>query len=619
MSIPDSLVEEVRQRGDLVELVSEHTRLKRSGRTFRGPCPLHGGEGPNFSVDPARNLFKCFVCQEGGDVFAFPMKMLGLGFVDAVRFVAERAGIEIPDPREQRREVDPFERHYEVNAFAAEWFERQLREDDGARAREYLERRGLGSEAVQRFRLGWAPEAWTALGDAARKQGISNELLLELGLVKESTKGGREPYDAFRGRLIFPILDLGGRVLAFGGRVIGEVEEHVPKYLNSPETPIYRKGQVLYGLHWSRGPIRKAETALVVEGYLDFVSLSANGVPNVVAPLGTALTSAQAELLARYAPKAVLLYDSDTAGLKATFRSGDELLRAGVEVLVASLPEGEDPDSLVRSRGARALHDYLRDAVDVLERKIQILERRDYFGSISRTRQAIDALLPTVRAASDEVLREVYVARIAERTGVSRETIAREVAEAPGRDVRPRGTPERRRRGEGRRAEDFRETAQQKAEVASERTVLVLALADARWLEQAASQLGAEHFRHPVYRRLFEEMMALHAEGARSAGVGWEALFPEELLATLQELRAPEAVERVSPPEEFFGPSVQRILLREYEDRIAEIQRRIVGAAAVEAQALQAELERLRGEMREQRLLEVRMHGMLRRAQPEES
>jgi DNA primase len=615
LSIPDSVVEEVRQRGDLVELASEHTRLKRSGRTFRGPCPLHGGEGPNFSVDPARNIFRCFVCGESGDLFSFPMKMLGLGFVDAVRYVAERVGVEIPDPREQRREVDPYERHYEVNAFAAEWFQRRLKEGEGsAAAREYLERRGVGAEAVERFGLGWAPEAWTALGDAARKQGIDNDLLLELGLVKESTKGRREPYDAFRGRLIFPILDLGGRVVAFGGRVIGPVEEHVPKYLNSPETPIYRKGQVLYGLRWSRGPIRKAETALVVEGYMDFVSLAAAGVANAVAPLGTAMTTEQAELLARYAQRVILLYDSDAAGLKATFRSGDELLRAGVEVLVATLPAGEDPDSLVRSKGAKALQGFLRDAVDVLERKIQILERRDYFGSIAGTRQAIDALLPTVRAASDEVLRGVYVTRIAERTGVPRETIEREVAEAPGRDVRPSGAPERRRRAEGRRAEDFHAASQVRADLASERTVLVLSLADESRLEQAATRLGPAHFRHPLYRRIFEEMMNLHAEGARAAGAGWTELFPEELLPTVEELRTPEAVEAVSPPDEFFEPSLRRMLLRQYEERIAEIQAQIAVAAPGEADALQEELMRLRREMREQRLLEVRMHGMLRGA-----
>jgi DNA primase len=617
-SIPDSLIEEVRQRGDLVELVSEHTKLRRSGRTYRGPCPLHGGEGPNFSVDPGKNVFKCFVCGEGGDLFAFPMKMLGMSFLDSVRFIAERVGIPIPEARAEQQVIDPYERHHETNAFAADWFRRQLWEgDEGAEARAYLERRGIGREAAERFELGWAPESWTALGDAARKHGIPNDLLMTLGLVKESTKGGREPYDAFRGRLIFPIKELGGRVVAFGGRVIVPVEDHVPKYLNSPETPVYRKGDVLYGLNWSRGAIRRAESALVVEGYMDYVSLAAAGVENLVAPLGTAMTQHQAELLARYAPRVILLYDSDSAGLKATFRSGDELLRAGAEVLVATLPDGEDPDSLVRAGGAKALQGFLRDAVDVLERKIQILERRDYFRSIAGVRRAIDSLLPTVRAATDEVLRGVYIARISERTGVPRETIEREVAEAPARDTRPAHSPERRRREDGRRAEDAqaRGAAAVRADVASERTVIALALLDDGLLEQAAGRLSPDHFRHPLYRAIYEELIQLHAEGAHGPDRGWLDLFPEELLEPLQELLSPEVAESLSPTGQFFEPSLRRILLREYDDRMVELQRQITVARPEEAGPLQDEMTRLQREMAELNLVEIRKHGMLRQAQ----
>jgi DNA primase len=618
LSIPDSIIEEVRQRGDLVELVSEHTKLRRSGRTYRGPCPLHGGEGPNFSVDPARNVFKCFVCGEGGDLFAFPMKMLGMNFLESVRFVAERAGVEIPEERAEARAVDPHERHHETNAFAADWFRRQLwDETEGAEARSYLERRGISREAAERFELGWAPEGWTALGEAARRHGIPDDLLLSLGLVKESTKGGREPYDTFRGRLIFPIKELGGRVVAFGGRVIAPVEEHVPKYLNSPETPVYRKGDLLYGLNWSRGAIRRAEMALVVEGYMDYVALASAGIENLVAPLGTAMTQRQAELLARYAPRIVLLYDSDTAGLKATFRSGDELLRAGAEVLVATLPDGEDPDSLVRAGGAKALQGYLRDAVDVLERKIQILERRDYFGSIAGVRRAIDALLPTVRAATDEVLRGVYIARISERTGVPKETIEREVTELPARDTRPPEAPDRRRRAEGRRAEDARArtAAAVRAEVASERTVVALALLDEALLEQAAGRLDPEHFRHPLYRRIYEELMQLHAEGGRGPDQSWLDLFPDELLGPLQEILAPEVAESLTPAGQFFEPSLRRILLREYEEKMAELQRQLTIAGADEEQPIQAEMARLHREMVELNLIELRKHGMLRQAQ----
>ncbi|MET0398458.1 MAG: DNA primase [Longimicrobiaceae bacterium] len=614
MSIPDAIIDEVRHRGDLVEIVSEYTRLKRSGRTFRGPCPLHGGSGPNFSVDPSKNVFKCFTCGEAGDIFSFPMKHLGMDFLDAVRFVAARAGVEIPERQERRPEDDPNRRLYEVNDFAAEWFRRRLWDDaEGKKAREYLEGRGIGRKAAERFGLGWAPEEWSAFGDAARKQGIPNELLLSLGLVKESQKGNREPYDAFRGRIIFPIEDMGGRVVAFGGRILGRAEEHIPKYLNSPETPVYHKGDLLYGLGWSRGAIRKAEAVLVVEGYMDYVSLAAHGVENAVAPLGTAMTEAQAELIGRYAPRAILLYDSDRAGLKATFRSGDELLRAGVEVLVATLPEGEDPDSLVRARGEAALRRYLDDAVDVLERKMQILERKGFFTSIAGTRRAIDALMPTIRAASDEVLRGVYLRRLSEKTGVPQDTLHKEVADAPARDSRPRGLPERRERGEGRRAEDFaaRPAPRVVTSLGPERNLLLLMLRDEAWVERTVNVVAAEEFRSPVYRTIFEKLIEL--EGNRDAEGEWAASFPAEVVTEMEELRGDPEAQEIPDAEDFFQANIRDLLARPYEERLTEIGREMEVGTAEQRRVLLEEMMQVTALMRQRGLL--RKSGILRTAQ----
>jgi len=580
MPIPDHLVEEIRSRADIVEILSEHTRLKRSGRTFRGPCPLHGGEGPNLSVDPAKGFYKCFVCGEGGTVYTFLMKHLGMTYPDAIRTIAERVGVEIPDEREERREEDPNQPLYEINLFARDWFRKQLTgTEGGATARAYLEKRGIGAAAIERFGLGWAPEEWTAFGDAARRHGIPNPLLLQLGLVKESQKGGREPYDAFRGRVIFPIEDTGGRVVAFGGRILGSAEDHVPKYLNSPETPIYHKGSLLYGLGWSRGAIRKEETALVVEGYMDYVSLASHGVENAVAPLGTAMTDEQAVLISRYARRVILLYDSDKAGLKATFRSGDALLQSGVEVLVATLPDGEDPDSLVRAKGAPVLRKYLDDAVDVLERKIQILERKNYFGSIRGIRQAIDALLPTVRAASDEVLRGVYVGRIADKTGVPRDTLEREVAEGPVAERRRPGAPA---------PPDPRKVAAQQAQARGketaardgarlvdnpERIILLLMFRDEQWIERAAGELGPRDFRHPAYQLIYAGLV--ETEGRRDPGGEWLRHFPPDLLPLVEELRGDPEAATLSPAEAFFWGSLYRIRARSLEARLAEIEREI--------------------------------------------
>jgi DNA primase len=547
-------------------------------------------------VDPAKGFYKCFVCGEGGTVYTFLMKHLGMSYPEAIRSVAERVGIEIPDERERRQELDPNQPLYEVNAFAADWFQKRLWEDDrGKDAREYLERRGITHETAERFGLGWAPEEWTALGDAARKHGIDNGRLLALGLAKES-KNAREPYDTFRARIIFPIEDLGGRVVAFGGRILGEADERTPKYLNSPETPIYHKGNVLYGLGWSRGAIRKEEAVLVVEGYMDYVSLASHGVANAVAPLGTAMTQEQAELISRYAPRAILLYDSDKAGLKATFRTGDELLRAGVEVLVATLPEGEDPDSLLRSQGQGALKRFLDDAVDVLERKIQILERKDFFSSIKGTRQAIDALLPTVRAASDELVRGMYIGRISEKTHVPRETLEREVGSA--RDPRLPASLERRRRDEGRRAEDF-VPAPARADIRTnaERSLLLLMVHDERWVEEAVKHVEPGILSFPLYRALYQGL--LDVEGQRDGEGEWLTRFPPEVLPLLEELRGDPEVASMVPAEAFFRGSVAQILERAHLERLAELNRQLNIASPEQQMMLLREKADLVKSMRE--------------------
>ncbi len=599
--IPDSIVEEVRSRADLVEIISEHTRLKRSGRTFRGPCPLHGGEGPNFSVDPARNVFKCFVCGEGGDLFAFPMKHLGMNFTEAVRWIASRVGVEIPDEEPRHREPDPDDPLREANAFAAEWFRAQLLDaEEGREAREYLARRGISAEVCEKFGIGWAPAGWSGLSDAARIRGISRDILLQLGLLKESTRTARQPYDAFRGRIIFPIQDLAGHVVAFGGRVIASAEEHVPKYLNSPESRIYHKGELLFGLRWSRAAIRREEMALVVEGYVDYVSLASHGVENVVAPLGTAMTPQQAELIARYAPRAVLLYDSDLAGLKATFRSADELLRVGVEVLVATLPEGDDPDAVVQRGGSELLHQYVRDALDVLERKIQIMERKGAFSTIAGKRRAVDKLLPTVRSTADEVLRELYISRIADRTGLPRETIEREVQEG--------GVASRRQAGRGGDAaapsggRSSPASAHRRADerpvpsprMGAERNIILLLLRDEQWLERVASRLGPSDFRDPIYREIYAELLQLQAEGGHSDGTAWLAGLEEPVATRAQELLGDPEGWNLAHPDRFFEENLREIDLRNQLDRFLQIDNELRGADPTEQLRLLEEQRALR-------------------------
>ena len=344
--IPDDLIEQVREAADLVGIIGEQVELKRTGADYRGPCPFHGGTHRNFAVIPKKGMFYCFVCHAAGDVFTFFMKRLGMDYPTAVREVARRVGITIPERGPAGGGgPDPHEPLYTAVATAADWFGRQLGDSpEAAVARDYLASRHVELETALPLGLGYAPRGKPFL-DAMKGLGLRDEVLLEAGLVVKREDGTLAP--RFRGRLLFPIHEQRARIVGFGGRILGEGE---PKYLNSPDTPIFHKGRLLYNLHAAKHAIRKAERAILVEGYFDVLRLSLAGVEEVVAPLGTGLTSDQAQLLQRHAPHVILLYDSDEAGLRATFRAGDELLRERLRVSVASLPAGDSPASAGRFR-----------------------------------------------------------------------------------------------------------------------------------------------------------------------------------------------------------------------------------------------------------------------------
>jgi DNA primase len=328
--------------------------------------------------------------------------------------------------------------------------------------------------------------------------------------------------------------------------------------------------------------------ALVVEGYVDYVSLAAHGFPNAVAPLGTAMTEEQAALVKQYAPRAILLYDSDKAGLKATFRSADQLLRAGVEVLVATMPEGEDPDSLVRSQGADALRRHLDDAIDVMDRKLQLLERKGLFTSIAGTRRAIDALMPTVRAAKDEVLRGVYLKRISDRTGVPLDTLTREAAEG----IRADAESERRRAESAARRPAERPLRRPPPELrlrmGAERNLLMMMFHSERWVEECAKFVGPDEFEDPDYRRLFRVL--IETEGRRDAEGRWLLEFPEDLAGEVEAIRADAEHYDWAGASSFFAQSMDRILARPVERQARRLKQEMDASGEIDP-ALLARLQ----------------------------
>ncbi len=581
--IPDETIEQVRESADLVGIIGESVELKRTGSDYRGACPFHGGTHRNFAVIPKKGRYYCFVCHESGDVFSWLMKRFGMDYPTAVRDAARRAGIVIPE-RPGRVGPDPREPLYEAASVAQDWFTRRLMESpDAKEAREYLAGREISLETAAVHGLGFAPKGKAFL-EAMAELGVKQEVLLEAGLTARRDDGTVVP--RFRGRLLFPIHDLRGRLAGFGGRLLGPGE---PKYLNSPETPIFYKGRQLYNLHQAKGAIRKEESVILVEGYFDVLRLVLAGIEHVVAPLGTGLTGDQVSLLRRFAHTATLLYDSDQAGLRATFRAGDELLRHGMRVRVATLPEGEDPDTLVRAGGAAALEPLLRDAADVLERKIQLLEQRGWFEGMEHQREALDRLLPTIRAASDPITRDLYLKAVSERTGVSREALLQEVSQrssAPGAasPSRPAQTP----------PSASTETRRRRRVDSTERSLLRVLMKQPSWLRRAATEVPPEWFETPEFREIFENLV-------RSPEMGGSAIFFEQLSPGAR--RAWQYVDSIEPKygspdwDQTYTDAYRKLQIRPLKRQLEHLRLRMKEFSPDEYDALVREKQRLIAEI----------------------
>ena len=416
----------VRNAGDIVRLVSDYVPLKPAGRRLKGLCPFHHEKTPSFSVDPQMQLFYCFGCQAGGDAFKFVMLYEKLDFAEAVEFLAKRWGV--PLPKASARPGDDLKaRQLLINDAAATFFVSQWVDPSRGRpARAYIAKRGVSDEVAKRFSIGYAPESWDALGSALRSRGFKPTEILDAGLAV-ARKEGTGQYDRFRDRVIFPIQDVSGRTIAFGGRALGDSE---PKYLNSPETVTYVKGENLFGLNLAKEAIRREGFAILVEGYLDLVVLHQAGFENAVASLGTALTPAQVKLLARFAERVVVSYDGDAAGQSATARSLELFLDRGFDVRVAEIPGGLDPDDFVRERGAPAYEALVRQAPGYLDFIVQQeLAGRD----LSRPEEqvaAINAILPKLARLESPVHRAAWAGRLADALRIDDDLLMQELRNA---------------------------------------------------------------------------------------------------------------------------------------------------------------------------------------------
>ncbi|WP_234978070.1 DNA primase [Halanaerobium kushneri] len=423
----DEFINELKESVNLVDLVSDYLELKKSGNRYKGLCPFHSEKTPSFFVNPDNNFYHCFGCGAGGDAINFVMEIENLTFVESVKMLTERTGMELPDlSNQQRQRYKEREQLFSLNKLAARFYNYLLTETEmGRDALNYLKERGFGESEIEEFKLGYAADEWQLLLNFLQKKGFGINLINKAGLISEGKNNSY--YDKFRNRVMFPIFNNRGEVIAFGGRILETEDGYGPKYLNSPETQIFSKKKNLYGLHLAKETIRKKNSCIIMEGYTDVIQAHKNGFNNSIASLGTAFTEEQAKLIHRYAENAYIAYDADTAGNKATLRGLDILSGTGINVKVIQLAEGSDPDQLLKNEGKESFDKLIEEAVNLIDFKINMIVKNKNLNDPGVRKKVLKSIVKLLSEVSDNLEREIYIERAAAKTDFKAEVLADEV------------------------------------------------------------------------------------------------------------------------------------------------------------------------------------------------
>ena len=432
ISIPDNIINEIRDRADIVAVISEHVVLKKAGRNFKGLCPFHSEKTPSFSVSSEKRIYHCFGCGTGGNVFKFLMEIQHISFPDAIKLLADRTGVPLPrnasghhpDPRQKERDA-----LRKLNESATRYFQSLLKNPEGGlNARNYLDSRHFDAEILDRYRVGWSAPTWRGLlNHVQQKSSVTQEQLVQSGLVIQK-EDSSNVYDRFRGRVIFPIKDLHGNVTGFGGRSIAEEDQ--PKYLNSPETLLYQKSETLFGMDQAKNAIRRENQVILVEGYFDQMRAVQHGIEHVVATCGTALTPKQAGVLRNHAETAILVFDSDPAGISAAGKGFDILLEHGLNVKIVVLPEGQDPDSFIHEQGTEKFLEKIRDAKPFIESYIDRLVRETPGKTPADRVEMANQILPLLAKIKNNVERTAWLEKFTGITGIDDLAFLKELKKA---------------------------------------------------------------------------------------------------------------------------------------------------------------------------------------------
>ena len=523
MAFPPSFIDELIARNPIEDVVGHYVNLKRSGANLFGLCPFHGEKTASFSVAPDKGIYYCFGCHKGGGVINFMMEIEGLTYPDAVRSLAKRAGMQVPEDEQYQSRYHHQERLWALSREAARFFNAQLYQPAGERGLAYAQRRGMPKSTLTKFGIGFAPDAWTALTDAMRRKGYTDQELIDAGLV--SQKGDRI-YDRFRNRLMFPIIDVRGNVIGFGGRVM---DDSTPKYLNSPETVIFNKRKNLFALNLAKKT--KLPYLILVEGYMDAVALHQYGFDCAVASLGTSLTEDHAALLTRYTEQVMLIYDGDEAGQRATRRAIPMLEKAGLRVKVPRMKGAKDPDEFLKKFGADQFKLLLEEASNRVEYQLNAIAAKYDIREDDQRVRFIQECAQLISTLPSSVQREVYGSRVAEKGGISAEAMAMEVSKAyklrlrkekkiqekkdldPVRSVQPKSRSIR--------YDDIRSAM-------AEEGVIAQGLREPALLELCAD-LPAEAFSSELLGRVYRQLRQRYAQGLRVEIGSLEGFDPEEI------------------------------------------------------------------------------------------
>ncbi len=558
----DHVVEQVSSANDIVEIISQYVPLKRAGRHLKACCPFHQEKSPSFMVQPEKQMFHCFGCGAGGDVFSFLMRHENMTFPEALKSLAERAHITLPERSSHRDDGGQKEKLYEVCQTAADIYHDLLLKETGAAARAYLAKRLITEEIIREFKLGWAPNEWRALFDRMILKKYPEALLKQAALIQQSPKGNY--YDTFRGRLMFPIQNLQNKVIAFGGRLIAD--EEGPKYLNSPETPIFFKRRELFGLNLAKKHInREWPNLILVEGYMDFLALYQHGFKNAVATLGTALGEDHVRLMRRFVEEVIVVYDGDKAGEAASLRGLEILLEGGMQVKLVSLPKGEDPDDFLNKRGNDAFASLLKNARDFFDYKLQILleryPRQDALGVSKISREMFETFLKV----KNTVMLSEYFKRLSRALQIDENSLRTEFAHLNKKGDAPRERP--------------REVAPANLEAvkpAPEELLLLVLMAEVPpFCDRACEVLKEADLKTPVSRQLFEYLRQMSEQGKKCTLSGLLNRIPdlqyrEQLVAVMASLD--ETAER----EQILEDCIGKITHARATGRLEELRRLIL-------------------------------------------